>query len=301
MQELRKQLPTLDPLVAFEAAARHASFALAAKELNVTGSAVSQQIRTLESQLGVSLFERRHRSVHLTDRGKEFQNSVSVALMHLVNATNQVRTNDGAEQLQIATDTSIAALWLAPRLPRFEAMFPDVSARIHVTDVHTDLLNSDFQIAIVHGDGNWRGYESQPLFHEEVFPVCAPTYLDRWQGSFDTSSLSQSNLLDLEYEHWHWMNWAIWLTEMNLPLPDRPRKMRINNYPLIIDAAKRGAGIALGWRHLIDDDITNGSLVRPVEGSVKTHYAYHIAWPFNDTISPVAERFKEWLIKEMER
>ena len=67
--------------------------------------------------------------------------------------------------------------------------------------------------------------------------------------------------------------------------------MRINNYPLIIDAAKRGAGIALGWRHLIDDDITNGSLVRPVEGSVKTHYAYHIAWPFNDTLSPVAERF----------
>ncbi|MGI9406066.1 MAG: LysR substrate-binding domain-containing protein [Hyphomicrobiaceae bacterium] len=298
MLEVRKRLPTLDPLIAFEAAARHSSFALAAKELNVTASAVSQQIRALETQLGVALFDRGHRSVHLTGRGKEFQNSVSVALMHLMNAANEVRAGEETDRLEIATDTSLAAQWLMPRLARFEALHPEVSLRINVTDVQADLLNSDFQIAVVHGEGTWRGYDSEMLFEEEVFPVCAPDYLESSNGKFTPETLVRSELLDLEYEHWHWMNWAIWLTEMKLPLPDAPRKLRVNSYPLVIDAAKRGAGIALGWRYLIDNALADGSLVRPVEGSLRTRYAYHIVWPFNEKQSPTAASFKDWLITE---
>lgn len=298
MQNIRKRLPQLDPLISFEAAARHSSFALAAKELNVTASAISQQVRALERQLGVSLFDRGHRSVRLSDRGKEFKKSVAVALMHLVNATDEVKIKENSEQLHIATDTSVAALWLLPRLAQFEAICPEISFRFHVTDVQADLFDDDFQIGIVHGDGSWRGYETQLLFEEEVFPVCAPDYLDAHGEEINNATLGQLKLLDLEYEHWHWMNWAIWLTEIELPLPDIPRKLRMNNYPLIIDAAKRGAGLALGWRHLIDDEITSGALVRPVELSVKTGYAYHIVWPFNEKLSATAIKFKDWLIAE---
>lgn len=299
MLEFRKHLPQLDPLISFEAAARHSSFALAAKELNVTASAVSQQIRALESNLGVPLFVRGHRCVHLTDRGKEFQNSVSVALMHLMNAANEIKANDGAERLEIATDTTVASLWLMPRLlARYETLFPNVSFRITATDVQADLLSSEFHIALVHGKGEWRGLNSEQLFEEEVFPVCSPSYLEAWNGEFTTEDLAHCNLLDLEYEHWHWMNWAIWLTEMKLPLPDTPRKLSMNNYPLVIDAAKRGAGVALGWRYLVDDDIAKGLLVRPVPDTIKTNFAYHIVWPFNKKLSPIASQFKNWIITE---
>jgi len=298
MLNIRKRLPTLDPLIAFEAAARYSSFALAAKELNVTPSAVSQQIRSLESHLDAMLFERGHRSVQLTERGLEFQKSVSVALMHLLNAANDVRTSNTDERLEIATDTSIATLWLMPRLASFQALHPGVAVRITATDVQTELLESDFQIAIVHGEGVWRGYEAELLFDEEVFPVCSPDYIGSSGGRLSDGTLPEARLLDLEYEQWHWMNWAIWLTESQLPLPTRPRALTFNNYPLVIEAARRGHGVALGWRHLIDADLERGTLVRPTETAVRTRNAYHIVWPFNATLSPAAEAFGAWLRAE---
>lgn len=298
MLNVRQQLPQLDPLIAFEAAARHASFALAARELNVTASAVSQQIRTLEAQLGVALFDRGHRSVQLTPRGVEFQASVSVGLMHLVNAAAEVRTKDQAETLTIATDASIAAYWLMPRLEQFERRHPDVTIRVNVTDVLEELLNADFDAAIVHGDGTWRGHEAVSLFPEEVFPVCAPSYLEQRGGEIARDKLAECALLDLEYERWHWMNWPIWLTERGLPLPDKPRRLRSNNYGVLIDAAKRGAGVALGWRHLLDDDIATGALVRPIEDSVVTRFAYHLIWPYNLPLSAATRSLRDHLAEE---
>ena len=298
MQDLKKQLPPLETLVAFEAAARHGSFALAARELNITASAVSQQIRSLESRLNAPLFVRGHRSVTLTDRGHRFQNSVSVALMHLSNAAGEIRTDDSAGHLDIATDTSMAALWLMPRLKKFQAQFPDVSLRLVATDVQADLLSSRFDLALVHGEGNWRGMEAKKLFNEEVFPVCSPEYIEHCGIVIDHNNLARCDLLDLEYEQWHWMNWAIWLTEMELPLPASPRRMNCNNYPLLMDAAKRGSGVALGWRHLVDADINNGALVAPVESVVKTRFAYYLLHSFNDQLSPVAKWFMEWVLDE---
>ncbi|MCZ4352024.1 LysR substrate-binding domain-containing protein [Roseovarius aestuarii] len=298
MSNIRARLPHLDPLVAFEAAARLGSFKHAADELCVTASAVSQQIRALESQMNVALFERGHRSVWLTDRGKDFHNSVVVALNHLANAADEARLNDGKERLKIATDTSFAAHWFIPRLPKFEALHPDISLHIMVTDVRNDLLNGDCQVAMVHGEGDWRGYVTEQLFGEEVFPVCSPDYLEKWNGTITPNDLVNADLLDLDYEKWNWMNWAIWLTEMNISMPNLPRKLRMNSYPLLVDAAKRGAGIALAWRYLVDDDLVNGSLIRPLDHSVKTKYGYHIASPFNDKRSHATDCFVEWLLSE---
>ncbi|MEO1159214.1 MAG: LysR substrate-binding domain-containing protein [Pseudomonadota bacterium] len=299
MQNVRKKLPHLDPLIAFEAAARLSSFALAARELNVTAPAVSQQIKGLETGLGVSLFQRGHRSVQLTDRGKLFQNSVSIALTHLANAADEACIDDDFQQLQIVTDTSIASMWLMPRLRRFEQHHPDCSFRLTITDVQTDLLNGDFQVAIVHGQGNWAGHESRLLFEEEVFPVCSPGYLDRLPANLRLEDIPSADLLDLEYEQWHWMNWAIWMTETGLPLPDRQRKMKTNNYPFVIDAACNGAGLALGWKHLVDDHLASGALVRPFSETVKTQNGYYMVWPFNTEMAPIAAAFNDWILAEL--
>ena len=110
--------------------------------------------------------------------------------------------------------------------------------------------------------------------------------------------LSRADLLDLDYENWQWMNWTIWLTEMKLPQPQKPRTLMLNSYPIIIEAAKRGAGFALGWRHLVDEELASGSLIKPIEGSVKTRYGYYIVTPHNQFMTPAAMAFSNWIKQE---
>ena len=224
-----------------------------------------------------------------------------LALSHLANAADELRVGEGKERLGIATDTSFAAHWLMPRLPRFTERHPGISLRIMVTDVRDDLLGEGVQVAVVHGQGNWPGHVTEPLFDEEVFPVCAPEYLSRWEGAFGLEDLVRADLLDLDYEKWDWMNWAIWLTERGVSLPEGPRTLSMNSYPLLIDAARRGAGVALAWRHLVDDDLARGVLVRPVQASVKTSFGYHIASAFNATSSRATSAFIGWLLDERDR
>lgn len=300
MQNYRQSLPQLDHLIAFEAAARLGSFTKAAQELNITQSAVSQQIRTLEDRMGASLFERSHKVVRLTAEGRTFQNSVSVALGHLLSAANTVRGAQGAggESLHVATDDSVAALWLAPRLHKFQTLYPNIRVRLTSSDRIEDCFAEPVELAIVHGDGGWPGYECEPFIEEEIFPVCAPGFLDR-QGPLDTAGdLAEADLIDLDYERWNWMNWAIWLTENGVGLAGERRTFQCNSYPLIIEAARNGQGLALGWRFFVDDDLNAGRLTRPIAAGLKTHFAYYLVRRYNRPESPQARAFRSWLIAE---
>lgn len=298
MQNFRQSLPQLDLLIAFEAASRHGSFTRAAEELNITQSAVSQQIRTLEQRLGLALFERSHRMVRLSPEGRTFHNSVSVALGHLLNATNALKEGAGSARLHIATDDSVAALWLAPRLQRFQSLFPDIQLRLTASDRPEDCFAENIELSIVHGDGRWSGYECEPLIEEEVFPICAPEYLERMGPLNSITDLHQHQLIDLEYERWSWMNWSIWLTEKNASLTGAQRVLQCNAYPIVLQAARQGQGIALGWAGFVDDDLKSGALVRPVQDSLHTRYAYYLVQRYNQPISSQAQAFKEWLQAE---
>ncbi len=296
MHRFKTDLPQLDLLIAFEAAARLGSFTRAARELNVSQSAVSQRMQTLEASLAATLFERGHRYVRLTARGREFQNSVTVALRHLLAATNTLRSADSGPQLNIATDESVGALWLLPRLHRFQARHPEISLRLTASDREADCLAEGIHLAILHGAGDWPGYDCRHLFEEQVFPVCAPAYLTRHGGLGDLADLADAELLDLEYERWHWMNWSIWLTEQGLKPAGRRRSLQCNSYPLLIEAARNGQGVALGWRHFIDDDLIAGRLVRPLGASVKTDFAYYVIAKHQETAELTL--FRDWLFEE---
>jgi LysR family transcriptional regulator, glycine cleavage system transcriptional activator len=298
MQQYSTALPPLELLVAFEAAARHSSFTLAGQELNVTQSAISQRIRNLEKHLGVALFERGHRSVRLTDRGHEFFNSVTLALDHLLGSANRIKDEDNNPALTIATDESVAAMWLMPRFARFRDMHPDLCVRLIASDDVERCFQEDIDLAVVHGDGGWPGYDCEPFFQEEVFPVCSESYLRRRPDAMSPEGLPYAALLDLEYKHWHWMNWGIWLTETGLDLPLRKGGLRSNSYPLLIDAARRGQGVALGWRHFVDDDLMSGSLVCPIKKTVKTRFAYYLIRRHNVADAPEGQACHDWLIHE---
>jgi len=302
MQNLKSQFPNMDALIAFEAAARHSGFALAGEELNVTASAISQQIKGLEHTLGVQLFRRGHRSVQLTQAGREFSNSVSVALKHLSNAASELSEERASQHITIAADTSIVAHWLMPRLEHLQQEFPDHRIRIVASDVEAELLKSNFQFAILHGQGqehaNWQGVESRLLFKEEVFPVCSPAYLNKVGGQADIHQLNTVDLLDLEFEKWNWMNWTIWLTEMGLPSAQSSRKLVSNNYASLIEAAKRDMGFALAWRHFHEDDLASGALVAPLGQSVKTSNGYHLAWPYDQSKNAQHGDIQNWLLNQ---
>ena len=298
MSSLHKRLPPLDLLIAFEAAARYSSFTRAASELNVTQSAVSQRIRNLEESLGIALFERGHRSVRLTASGRAFYSSVSLALMHLLGASEQLRADEGVSKLVVATDTSVAAMWLASRLHRFQQAHGDVAIHLIATDDIDECFGEAVQLAIVHGDGNWPGYECRLFFEEEVLPVCAPDFLAAHPGLSGPQDLSEVSLLDLEYEHWNWMNWSIWLTEFGARLPIRRQILRSNSYPLLIEAARRGQGVALGWRRFIDEDLLAGTLVAPIPATVKTRFGYYLVRRANQPVSSTWSAFHHWLNAE---
>ena len=292
---LKSRLPPLEPLIAFEAAARLLSFTRAGEELHLTQAAISQQIRSLEQKLQLKLFTRSHRAVQLTNEGREYQHTVATILRQLAGATLDIQNVEIAQQLVIGCDQSFASHWLCPRLNELKTLLPGVSLRIISSDEDAECLASDVQLSILHGDGDWPGFNSRVLFTEEVFPVCSPEYDQRRARDDWAAWLLRSQLIDLADSHWNWMNWRLWLGGYGIDEPLGNRLLQINSYPLVIEAACDGHGVALGWRYLVDDMINDGRLVRPIDRSLVTEHGYYLIWRESVLQQHSAVKFSHWL------
>lgn len=270
----------------FEAAARLGSFTAAAHELSVTQSAISQRVRKLEDLLGTPLFTRSHRSITLTPDGRELLIGVRAALQHMTAATRALRQRDSRPRLRIAADTSMARHWLSPRLSHAIRNSPPLTLDLTASDSEAELLTAD--IAILHGDGHWPGFTATRLFDDAVFPVCAPSLLDQIPLSRPADLLT-APLIDLDYIHWNWMNWGIWLTEAGLDPTRATTQIRTNSYAAMIDAACDGLGVALGWDGLLTKDLTTRRLIRPFDHQITTPFGYYIL--LKDGAAPLATTF----------
>ena len=290
-----RSLPPLSTLLAFEAAGRLGSFTRAAAELHISQAAISKQVRQLEEQVGARLFIRSHRAVQLTQQGREYLHSVVTALTHLGHATLELRAEEPARHLCLAADHSVAALWLLPRLAALRAALPGVALDIVVSDAEAQCLAPEVDLAILHGEGRWPLHESEPLFPEVVFPVCSPGYLRRAGPIGQPADLAGAELIDLTDENWTWINWRIWLTDHGVGLPATHRALPIGSYPLVLDAARRGLGVALAWRCLIEEDLASGALVRPLAEEVATRFSYHLAWPRSRPATPLMRAGHDWI------
>ena len=297
---LKNRLPPLDPLIAFEAAARLLSFTRAGEELHLSQAAISQQIRGLEESLQVKLFTRSHRAVQLTNEGREYQHTVVAILKQLAGATMDIQNVEFAQQLVIGCDQSFATQWLSPRISQLRQLMPAVTLRIIASDDDNESLGSEVQVAVLHGDGLWPGFEALRLFDEEVFPVCSPGFDHKLAQQDWVTWLLQAQLIDLADSHWNWMNWRLWLGGNNIDQPLGNRNLQINSYPLVIDAACAGHGVALGWRHLVDDLIAQGCLVRPIKQSIKTDFGYYFICRDNLQNDASVIRIREWLQQQFE-
>src|SRR3979490_2839354 len=171
------RLPSLNGLRAFEAAARHLSFTVAASELNVTQTAISHQIRRLEQELGIRLFVRKNRALALTPEARDYLPGIRAAFNDLRLATDRVLRNENDHVLTVSTLASLAAKWLLPRLTDFQEAHPGIDVRITTSTSLVDFQRDDGAAPTRHGGGQWPGRRADWLRADELFPVCSPSLL----------------------------------------------------------------------------------------------------------------------------
>src|SRR5499426_4539370 len=169
-----RRLPALNALKSFEAAARHESFTRAAEELCVTQGAVSHQVKALEEELGVKLFNRERQRLLITNAGREYLAVIRDALDRIAVGTDRLLQDRPSSVLVVSTSPDFGAKWLVHRLGRFTAAYPEVDLRVSTTTSQVDLIAEHVDLAIRHGDGHWVGLDAVPLCAERLVPVCSP-------------------------------------------------------------------------------------------------------------------------------
>lgn len=295
------QLP-LDLLPTFEAAARTLSFTRAAEELFLTQSAVSRQIQQLEASLAVPLFERRHRSLALTEAGKVMQRAVIDSLDRLRDAAALLRAGAGPRQVAITCTPGFASLWLIPRLARFTTAHPQVDVRISATIEMLDLARSTIDVAV-------RFIPSElgagpALFEEEVQPLCAPQLLaDKQRPLKKPADLAQHTLLAVEMPQGEALtvDWQPWFEVMGLRDVRMANTVRFTQYADAVSAAMAGQGIVIGRLPLLNEIVRSGKLVAPFKGRAATRRGYYISMAPHAAANADANDFIEWLYAEAEQ
>lgn len=293
---MARQIPPLNAVRVFEAAARHLSFTRAAQELNVTQAAVSHQIKALEGHLGFRLFRRTGRALMLTDEAQILFPAVRDSLDALHAAFRLVLDEDGAETtgvLTVTTVPSFATRWLVPRLKQFRAQQPDIDVRLSASMELTDLLTEGIDVGVRYGLGSWPGLQSWWLMEEDVFPVCAPSLLADGPPLRKPEDLANHTLLQDAG-----MDWRIWLDVAGLTLPNSEKGPGFLDSAHAMHAALDGQGVWLGRSVLVHDELDAGRLVKPFDISIPGAYAYWIVCPKADVNRSKVRLFRDWLLAE---
>lgn len=295
------RLPSLDLLKGFEAAARQLSFTRAAEELFLTQSALSRQMQALEGQIGVALFERRHRELRLTDGGQILQATARTVLDELAQAVAKIRREQTAQPLTVSTNQPFASVWLIPRLARFRARYPAVDVFISADNRMVDLDRERIDLAVRYCTAAMAPPGSVRLFGERLLPVCSQTLAaDRARPLRHPRDLAKHVLLHIDDERgrFPWLNWSVWLAANGVDEIASAGSLRFNHFDQVIQAALDGQGIALGRVPLIDSLLKQGKLVAPFRNRFATTRAYFIVRGTASALRPEAQAFIDWLIEE---
>jgi LysR family glycine cleavage system transcriptional activator len=288
-----RRLPPLNALKVFEAAARSESFTRAAEELCVTQGAISHQVKTLESLLGIKLFTRERQRVVMTDAGREYLAVVRDALDRIALGTDRLLKRQSSGVLTVSVSPDFASKWLVHRLGRFAEAHPDVDLRVSAMMHQVDFAREDVDLAVRHGDGNWLGLDVVRLCSEQLFPVCSPKLVSGRRRITQADDFLAFPLLRLEDSK----TWSRWLDAAGVT-GSVPHGPVLNRASMLIDAAVDGQGIALARTALAAWDLINGRLVRPSDVSLRMTNTYWIVCPKAASGLPKIAAFRDWLLAE---
>jgi LysR family glycine cleavage system transcriptional activator len=288
------RLPSLNGLRAFEAAARHLSFTLAASELNVTQTAISHQIRRLEEELGIRLFIRKNRALALTPQARDYLPGVRAAFNDLRLATDRLLRKDDDKVLTVSTLASLAAKWLLPRLTAFQEAHPGIDVRITTSTALVDFKNGDVDAAIRYGRGHWPGVRSEWLMADDFFPVCSPALLSGKKPLRTPEDLRDHVLLHTSTNSDYWRQW---LTAAGLPSDlSKQQGITFDLILMTVQAAIDGIGVAMGRTSYVQDDIAKGRLVVPFNISLPVDAGFYLVSPEGVAEPPKLRAFRQWLV-----
>lgn len=289
-----RRLPPLNALKAFEAAARYESFTRAAEELCVTQGAVSHQVKALEEELGLKLFNRERQRLIITEAGRAYLEVVRDALDRIAAGTERLLQRQSAGALTVSTSPNFAAKWLVHRLGRFAEAHPGIDLRVSAALHHVDFAREDVDLAIRHGDGRASGLHVTRLCAEVLAPVCSPKLLRSRNGLRAPADLARHTLLHVDDRN----DWVRWLDAAGVSNVDLSRGPVLNQASMTLDAAVDGQGVALARSALAAWDLISGRLVRPFELSLPVPYAYWIVCPKATAKLPKIVIFRDWLLAE---
>lgn len=291
-------LPPLACLEAFEASARYLSFTRAGQELHLSPSAVSRQISQLEAFLGRRLFVREHNALRLTPAGETYAVDVRRMLELCVSSTTSLMARTVKSRLTVSCTAGLSAFWLAPRIGDFLEQNPDIDLRIIVRDHFGVVSPAEYDVGVFYlRNTDVPGTHTLKLFDEKVHAVCAPGYLGG--RALEPSELLSHTLLFLEDAERSWMSWHSWFERNGVPRVSPASTITVNSYPLIVELATFGKGIALGWDRVIDPFLESGALVKASTGSATMGGSYYLTWPSERAESPGARRFRAWVLEQM--
>jgi LysR family glycine cleavage system transcriptional activator len=294
---MRPHLPPLNALKAFEAAARHESFTRAAEELCVTQGAVSHQVKALEAELAVKLFNRERQRLIITEAGRDYLTVVRDALDRIAIGTERLLQRQNAGVLTVSTSPDFAAKWLVHRLGHFAEAHAEIDLRISATLHHVDFAREEVDLAVRHGDGNWPGLDTVRLSSEQLFAVCSPKLLSGRHRLSKPADILKFPLIHMDSR----TDWNNWLQEAGLDEAGVTHGPVLNRASMVIDAAINGQGVALARTTLAAWDLINGRLVRPFPLSLPLSKTYWIICPKATASLPKIMTFREWLLTEASR
>ncbi len=293
---MKKNLPPLNWLRSFEATARHLNFTHAAGELNLTQAAISQQVKGLETKLWATLFKRLPRGLELTDAGMAYLPVVHECIQRLTTATEEIFGKGKARLLTVRVNLVFFTHWLAPRLSRFYARYPDIGMRF-TSNIWVEEHTKESDMEIRYGKGQWPGLMADRLTWEELFPVCSPKMAGGTLPPVSPDQLNDHTLLHvIGYEE----GWGYWLDEAGYTNIRSAHDLQFDTLISALEVARQGDGLALGRSSLVGGMIAKGELVAPFKQRVPTSEAFYLVRPAHKYIHPHAEIFRHWIMEEAE-
>jgi LysR family transcriptional regulator, glycine cleavage system transcriptional activator len=311
-----RRLPNLNALRAFEAAARHLSFSRAADELCVTQGAISRHIKTLEQELGVLLFRRMTRAVELTDEGKEYLLVARQAFDLIEQASARLLPGRQHKVLTVSVLPTFAMRWLIPRLPQFNAAYPNTEVRMITSIAPVSFGRDPIDLAIRVGTppergvptdkprislemvDDWSSVHADLLMPDVLIPVCSPKLFAVHARPRAAADLLRFPLLHMATRPHAWPDW---FRALGVEYPDAEEGSAYGHFFMAIQAALDGAGIALVPRALAEAEIASGQLVVPVDGSVESDGAYYLLCRRQQRETDPIRLFRRWLLREQQR
>jgi len=290
---MRPRLPPLNSLRVFEAAARHESFTRAAEELCVTQGAVSHQVKALEADLAIKLFNRERQRLIITEAGRDYLAVVRDALDRIAVGTERLLHRQSAGVLTVSTSPDFAAKWLVHRLGHFAEAHAGIDLRVSATIHHVDFAREDVDMAVRHGDGNWSGLDAVQLSAEQLFAICSPKLMSGRRLA-RRADILKFPLIHLDSR----ADWTKWLRVAGISDDNVRHGPVLNRASMVIDAAINGQGIALARTTLAAWDLINGRLVRPFAEALRLSKTYWIVCPKATSNVPKIVTFRDWLLAE---